>query len=283
MVRTAFIIVVVLSAGCSTARLVPPPPLNIPNSGSQRVVVVEPFFENSQWKLSTRADRATVYDPGYGPGYGPEYGPGLGPGTGTTFGPGYGPNYGPGYSGPRDITVYRDVAEKPIYARVPTLIQEQRAVIAAVQRLRPHWRVASTSDVLAVNGPVTLIRVIIGEPEIIESNRAFKTLACAFGVLIWPLLLFQLSPVDETQRVHGALVRFDADAADLRPRLMRYQTQPDFAVDTRGLNAQQQPFGLDLEYKEGVLASESSREPVLVSGFVQRLSIAVVAMVEGVK
>ncbi len=64
---------------------------------------------------------------------------------------------------------------------------------------------------------------------------------------------------------------------------VRYPTQPDFAVDARGMTYQQQPYGLDLEYEEGVLASETSREPVLVSGFVQRLSMAVIALVEGVK
>ncbi|HME91819.1 MAG TPA: hypothetical protein VKE49_10370 [Myxococcaceae bacterium] len=253
-----------LLAACSTARLRPPPPINVADSGGQRLVIVEPFFEASEWKLSTRTEHATVYGPGYGP-------------------PGYGPGYGPGYAGPRDVTIYRDIAEKPVYARVPTLAQEQRGVIGGVQRLRPRWRVTSTSELMSATGPVTLIRVIVGEPEILESNRSLKTIAFAFGIIIWPLLLVQITPVSETQRVHGMMIRFDAEAAELRPKLLRYPTQPDFAVDTRGMVYRQQPFGLDLEYQEGVLASESSREPVLVSGFVERLSTAVVALAEGVK
>jgi hypothetical protein len=51
-------------------------------------------------------------------------------------------------------------------------------------------------------------------------------------------------------------------------------------VDTRGLPTTTRRFGLELVYEEGVLAREDARDPVLVSGFAQRLAVAVVALVE---
>jgi len=103
-----------------------------------------------------------------------------------------------------------------------------------------------------------------------------------FGrALLPPLWIFSFTPVEEVQRVHGQMQRFEADAADVRARLLRYPTQPDFAVDTRGLIPTNLPYALDLEYEEGIFASEKDREPVLVSGFIQRLAAATVVLVEG--
>lgn len=59
-------------------------------------------------------------------------------------------------------------------------------------------------------------------------------------------------------------------------------SQPDFAVDTRGLSGTAQPFGLELSYNEEVNSSATAQETVLVQGFIERLATAIVALVEGV-
>jgi len=211
------------------------------------VVVIEPFFEDAEWISKTSYENQQVL-------------------TNT------------GAIG--TVTVERRYAEKPIFAQVTVLTQEQRGVIAELKRLRPSWSVLSTGELPAVTGSVSVVRVIVGPGEIAGSNRTLKQLACGFGFLFPPLWLFTLSPVEEVQRVHGQLQRFDADAGDLRARLLRYPTQPDFAVDTRGMAPNNLPFSLDLEYEEGFMASEKSREPVLVQGFVQKLAAAVVLLME---
>jgi len=160
------------------------------------------------------------------------------------------------------------------------LAEEHRQVLAEVQRLRPNWRVTSTSGIEAITGPVSLVRVIVGEAEVVESNRAMKNLAFGFGLLIWPLLLATLPPVEETQRVYGALARYQLDAQELKGRLVRYPSQPDFAVNTAHLLVHQREFGLDLSYEEGLLANEIPREGVLIRGFSLKVASAIVALVE---
>src|SRR5207253_2372687 len=81
-----------------------------------------------------------------------------------------------------------------------------------VQRGRPSWRVTSAGGVPALSGPVSLVRTVIGRVQVVETNRSFKNLACAFGILIPPLLLLAISPVREDQRVEGSLVRYETDA-----------------------------------------------------------------------
>jgi hypothetical protein len=122
--------------------------------------------------------------------------------------------------------------------------------------------------------------VIVGDSELVESNRSMKNLAFGFGLLIWPLLLATLSPVEETQRVYGVLNRHALDAAELKDRLVRYPTQPDFAVNTANLPPFEREFGLDLTYQEGLLASELPRENILIWGFSLKLASAIVALVE---
>lgn len=224
------------------------PPAVPPDKGEARVVVIEPFFENTQWETKSRAERAQV--------------------MGT-------------YSlTPRDVTVVREVAEKPLYAQVRALEHEHRGALAALQRLRPGWRVVSPSALGTVDGPVTVVRTVVGEVELVESNRSSKTFTLVLGFFLPPLLLLQMDPVHETQRVHGVVSRYDADAAEVRKRLLRYPTQPDAAVDTRGWVPLSRPFGLDVEFEEGVMASDESRAPVLVSALAQRLAVAMVALVE---
>ena len=246
--RLAPCLLLSLCAACATARLTGRPPDVTADSGEPRVVVVEPFFEDAEWLTKTRLEQEQVITSSGQIGM---------------------------------VTVERRYAEKPVFARVEELANEQRGVIAELRRLRPSWQVLSTGELPAVNGPVSVIRVIVGPGEIAGSNRPLKNLACGFGIILPPLWIFSFTPVEEVQRVHGQMQRFDADAGDVRARLLRYPTQPDYAVDTRGLVPANMPYAIDLEYEEGLFAPEQSREPVLVSGFIQRLAAAAVVLVEG--
>lgn len=243
---------IALSA-CAPARLVGPGPVPPPVvQPPPVVVVVEPFFENAT--VQTRPQSETV----------------------TTWS---------GRGAPRDVTLVREVSEKPVLARIAALEAEHRIVVDEVRKLRPGWHVVSTGELnkQTLLGPVRLVRVIVGDGEVISSNRTLKRVATAFGVIIWPLLLVNLSPVEETQRIHGTMTLYEAEASTLAPRLLRYPTQPDFAVDTRDLPAVVQPFGLDVAYEEGLFANDARRTPVLLRGFSERLAVAVVALVEGIR
>ena len=153
-------------------------------------------------------------------------------------------------------------------------------MLEQVQRLRPSWRVSSTSSLAALDGQVSIVRVIVRNSEIVQSNRAFKNLAFAFGLVLWPLQLFNIAPVTETQRVYGALERYLTDAQTAKARLVRYQTQPDSAFNASGYSPLGRSFGLDVTYEEGLLADEAPRKVVLPEGFAERLAAAVVALVE---
>ncbi|MGQ0505211.1 MAG: hypothetical protein ACT4TC_07800, partial [Myxococcaceae bacterium] len=179
---------------------------------------------------------------------------------------------------PRDVIVQREVAQKPVFARVPVLAQEHRAVLQKIQELRPTWTVVSTGQ-LPENTNVVLVRTVVGISDLAGSDRTMKTLFTALGLGIPGLFL----RVNEVQHIEGGLSRFDAHSETLRPKLLRYPTQPDFAVDTRGLPVVNRRFGLEIEYREGVAANEQKRENVLVEDFVNRLAVAIVALVEGVQ
>ena len=243
--------------GCAHARLAGAPP-EIPPSTSQRTVVIEPFFESAQWQTNYKTEYAQVMNP-YGGGFG--YG-GMGMGPNST------------------VAIQRAVTDKTVFARVGALAEEHRQLLAALAKARPTWRVTSTSGANALAGPVTVVRIIVHDSELVESNRTLKNLAFAFGLLIWPLELINISPVEETQRVWGTLDRYETEGGKLRGRLVRYPTQPDFAVNTNGLTALEHKFGLDVPYTEGLLANEAPRDGVLIEGFVQKLTAAVVAIVE---
>ena len=245
-----------LASGCATAHLAGPVPITAPDPGDPRLVVVEPFFETAQWKTTVKTEIATVMGGN----------PGIGATTGSPFA--------------QDVAVQHTVTEKPLFARVAVLAEQHRQVLAEVQRLRPNWRVTSTSGVQVLTGPVSLVRVIVGDAEVVESNRPLKNLAFGFGLVIWPLLLATVSPVEETQRVYGVLDRYSLDVEQLKGRLVRYPSQPDFAVNTTNLPAMEREFGLDLSYEEGLLANEVPREGVLIRGFSLKLASAIVAMLE---
>ncbi len=254
--KPAVLFLLFLSTGCATATLAGQVPITAPDPGFARTLVLEPFFETAEWKTTVKTEVATVM------------------GSGTMLGSSVGSPFS------QDVAVQRTVSEKPLFARVPVLAEEHRQVLAELQRLRPYWRVTSTSGAAALDGPVTLVRVIVGDAEMVESNRSLKNLAFGFGLVIWPLMIAAASPVEETQRVYGALDRYIMNAADLQGRLVRYPTQPDFAVNTSTLPPYVREFGLDLTYREGLLANELPREAILIRGLSLKLASAIVALVE---
>ncbi len=245
MIRlTPVLLLSLCAAGCFATRVVGPPVPMVPDRVPPTTVVLEPFFEMAEWKVSTKTENQRVFN---------------------SFGP------------PQDVVVEKQVAEKPVFARVPVLAQEHLAVLERIRVLRPSWNVLSTGQ-LPQSGPVVLVRTVIGQSELAGSDRTFKSILTGLGLGIPGLFL----RVNEAQRVYGGLTRYEADAAALRPRLLRYPTQPDYAVDIRGLTQTQQAFGLEMEYEEGVMAADLDRERALVADFCQRLAVAIIALVEGI-
>lgn len=247
-----------LCVGCSAAKHMGPPLVNVPKKREPPVtVILEPFFEQARLVVTESTRTATV----------------------TPMGP-LGPTAWHG-GVPRSVAVTERVEEKPLLARVATLTDLHSRVLFEVKRRRPEWNVQSTGALTQTEGPVTIIRTIVGNSEIIESNRSVRTFAFGFGLVIWPLLILAAGPVEETERVYGMLYQYDADAEALTTKLIRYPTQPDFAVDTRGLKAREQRFGLDIRFEEGLFAPLNSKDPVLIDGFALQLAGAVIAITEG--
>jgi hypothetical protein len=243
-------------SGCATAKLAQAPSVVSADPGVARALVLEPFFEAADWKTTLKTEYAQVSNP-YALGYGS---------TGNT--------------GPTSVAITRQVQEKPLFARLAMLAEEHRRLLGAVQRLRPSWRVTSTSGASLLTGPVTVVRTVIEGSELTASDRTGKNLAFAFGLVLWPLEIYAGFPVEETQHVQGSLERYEADAKLVTGRLVRYPTQPDAAVNLAGLTPLRRPFGLDVSYTEGLLANELPRTAVLLDGFIDRLAAAVVALVE---
>lgn len=245
-----------LSVGCAAAQLKGPKLVQVPPKRGATVVVIEPLFEQAQTVINEKAQTAQV----------------------SPIGGGY---YG-GY-GQQTVTVVQKVAEKPLLARVPVLTDLQAKVMQKVKTARPDWEVASTAVLKGQSsGDVVLVRTIVRDTVTVGSNRSFRNLSFGFGLVIWPLLYFAAQPVEETQRVYGTLYRYETDASAFKGRLIRYPTQPDFAVDTRGIPFREQPYGLDIEYEEGLFANDLARDPVMIEGFSDQLANAIIALVEGV-
>jgi hypothetical protein len=255
-------LIALLVTGCATARLAQDPMPSLADRGTPRTVVLEPLFELADWQTTTRTEYAQV-PMGYG-----------GLGGYSSFGSGYGSGYG------NTVAISRQVQEKPLFARPQVMNEVFRKLIAEVQRRRPSWRVTSTSGAPVLTGDVTVVRTIIEGNKVEESDRTLKNLALGFGFVIWPLELVHIDPVHETERVYGLVERFQAPSDALRARLVRYPTQPDYAVNMAGMTPLRHQFGLDVAYVEGVLANETPRTGVLINGFVERLGAAVVALVE---
>jgi hypothetical protein len=235
--------------------------------GTPRIVVIEPLFEAAEWSTTTKTEYLNVLG---------------GPGTGTGYGGGYS-GYGGGFGNsmmPTTVGVTRQVQEKPMFAKPLVLAEVQKRLIPAVAKLRPSWRVTSTSGAPVLTGEVSVIRTIVEGNEIVESDRPLKTAAFAFGLVIWPLEIIAGFPVRESERVYGRLERFATTAEVMKGRLVKYPTQPDYAVSLEGLAPLRRDFGLDVSFEEGLLANETPRANVLIDGFVDRLAAAVVAVLE---
>jgi hypothetical protein len=226
-----------------------------PDPNVPRVVVIEPFFETAEWQTVSKEylRQDTLPMGGY---------------------------YGGGFLGPQSPTITVTQTQKPLFAQINSLTAEHRAVLERVQALRPSWRVSSTSGLAALEGPVSVVRVIIEGNQVIESDRALKNTAFAFGLVIWPLQIYNFWPVTETERGYGTLERFITDAPTVKERLVRYKTQPDAAFNAAGFTPLRRPFGLDVTYEEGLLAREDPRPKVLLDAFSERLASAIVAVVE---
>lgn len=258
---SSFILLAVASS-CATAKLIAAPSALPADPQLPRTVIIEPLFELAELQTSTRTEYATL-----GTGYGTAdlaFGMGLG-GLGSPSG---------------TVAITRQVQEKPFFAKPTTLAEVHQQVIALVQQRRPSWRVTSTSGAPVLEGPVMVVRTVIEGNDTIATDRPLKNLAFAFGLVIWPLQLFNLTPVEETVRVYGLVERFQVDANGLKQRLVKYPSQPDFAVNLANVPALRRSFGLDITYEEGLLADERPRSPLLISGFVDRLATAVIALVE---
>ena len=258
-----------LLTGCATARIIGPPIVTTPDRQQQRVVVIEPFFETAEWK--TEVLRVSSPLSPFAP---TPMGAGSGISIGTAMSPGTGPITGAGPTSELTQVV------KPLLAQVASLAAEHRLVLQHVQRLRPTWRVSSTSGLQAEGGPVTVVRTIIEKSEIVGTDRALKSTAFAFGLVLLPLQIYNFWPVTETERAYGKLQRYSTDAATVKARLVRYKTQPDSAFDATGIEPLDREFGLDMTYEEGLLADEAPRKVALIEAFSERLASAIVAIVE---
>lgn len=256
MVRLLLPLLLMCSSGCATAKLVGPRAEVTADPGTPRTVVIEPLFELAELKTSFRTEYATMNNLGsYGYGYG-----GFGPG-GT-------------------VAITREVREKPFFAKPPVLTEVHQRVLTEVQKRRPSWRVTSTSGAPLLAGEVTVVRTVIEAHELVATDRPLKNLAFGFGLVILPLQFVNIDPVHETARVFGIVERFSIEGGELNRRLVKYPSQPDFAVNLAGIQQLRREFGLDVSYDEGLLADERPRAGVLIDGFADRLAAAIIALVE---
>ncbi|MBE2253265.1 MAG: hypothetical protein IAE78_27285 [Myxococcus sp.] len=236
--------------GCATAHLVGErAPRERVEAGPPRVVVVEPLFDRAEWKTSTRTD---FVDP-------------AGLGSATLAPP---------------IAVTRTVTEKPLFARPPTMVAVHEQLLVAISLLRPHWTVVAPGAAPTITREAVVVRTVIDKNELVQSDRTLKNAAFAFGLVLLPLQILAAFPVEETERVSGLLEKVVLDPKALQQRLVKYATQPDFAVNFSGLAPKRQPFALDVEYEEGLFADEGPRPAVLVEGFVEKLAYAIVSLIE---
>jgi hypothetical protein len=238
------LLVVLFSTGCATAHLVGPPPAPPPPPrAAEKVLVLEPFFEDAEFEPFTVQQTYT------------------------------------GYSGAMNqpvpmVQTYRGEA-LPLFDRTRALAFEHLRAIQAARKLRPGWRVESTGALDSLAGPVTLVRVVVGQPRMTESNRTVKDLGLGFGFLILPLLV-EVTPVHEELQVPAQITVFRSSAQVLKPKRLRYETQPDDAIDTRGLEGQVKSIVVTLAYEEGVLADDEPRNRLLLETFSDRLAAEIV-------
>ncbi len=248
-----------LSSGCATAKLVGDRAFTPEDPQIERTVVIEPFFELAELQTTTRNEYVNTN---------------MMPGS-VMPGSGFSP-----MGTPTSVMVTRQIQEKPYFAKATTLVELQHRLLAEVQRRRPSWRVTSTGGSQLLKGQVTVVRTIIEGDQLVASDRTLKNLAFAFGLVILPLQFFNINPVEETVRVYGAVERYGVDASSLPGRLVKYPSQPDFAVNLANVPPLRREFGLDISYTEGLLADERPRPAVLIDGFIDRMATATIALVE---
>ena len=92
----------------------------------------------------------------------------------------------------------------------------------------------STGGAGLQQGSVTVVRTVMQGNEVVQSDRPLKNLAFGFGLVILPLQLFNIWPVEETMRVFGILERFQVEDSTLPTRLLKNRTHPDAAVNLAG-------------------------------------------------
>lgn len=241
-------------------------------AGPPRVVVIEPLFERAEWKTSTRTEfveRGALAMP-----------PSPGLETMALGGPSLSPSPLDSAGASSQLTVTRTTTEKPLFARPAVLAAIHERLVPAVAALRPHWTIVAPGAAPTIKREAVVIRTVLDGNEIVESDRPLKNAAFAFGLVLLPLQIITAFPVEETQRISGQLEKVAVEQGALQQRLVKYATQPDFAVNLSGLKAKRQPFALDVQYEEGLFADETPRPAVLVEGFVQRLAYAIVTLVE---
>ncbi len=251
-----------LASACATAKIIGPPIVTPPGDPAARIVVIEPFFETADWQ--TEVERVTTSP--------------LSPLSPLSTGPGISMRSSMMSPSTQVTEVTRTV--KPLLAQIPSLATEHRLVLEHVKRLRPAWRVSSTSGLAALEGDVTVVRTIIESNQLVETDRPLKNTAFAFGLVLWPLQIYNFWPVTETERAYGTLERYLTDAPTVKQRLVRYKTQPDAAFNASGFSPLKRQFGLEMTYEEGLLADEEPRKQVLIEAFSERLASAIVAIVE---
>lgn len=236
--------------GCATAHLIGErAPRDAIEAGPPRVVVIEPLFDRAEWKTSIRTDIIDTSTPGSLMPQAP-------------------------------VVVTQTVTEKPLFARPPIMVAIHERLLPAIAALRPHWTVLAPGAAPTVTRNAVVVRTIIDKNEIVQSDRTLKNTAFAFGLVLLPLQILAAFPVEETERVSGLLEKVSVDPKALQQRLVKYATQPDFAVNFTGLLPKRQPFALDVEYEEGLFADETPRPGVLVEGFVEKLAFAIVSFIE---
>lgn len=230
-------------------------------AGPPRIVVIEPLFERAEWKTSTRTEFVDAVT-----------------GSSTLASP-IGQSVSPlGASQP--VVVTQTTTQKPLFGRPSILAAIHERLLPAVAALRPHWTIVAPGAAPTITRNAVVIRTVLDGNEVVESDRPLKNAAFAFGLVILPLQIFTAFPVEETQRISGQLEKVAIEPKALQQRLVKYATQPDFAVNLSGLRSRRQPFALDVQYEEGLFADETPRPAVLVEGFVERLAYAIVTLVE---
>lgn len=234
-------------------------------AGPPRIVVIEPLFERAEWKTSTHTE---VVDPSVAMGASERYTP-LPPtlmsGEPTTQ---------------STVLATRTTIEKPLFARPAVLAAIHERLLPAIAALRPHWTIVAPGAAPTIKRDAVVIRTVLDGNEVVESDRPLKNAAFAFGLVLLPLQIITAFPVEETQRISGQIEKVAVEPKALQQRLVKYATQPDFAVNLSGLKSRRQPFALDVQYEEGLFADETPRPAVLVEGFVERLAYAIVTLVE---